>query len=75
MQGESWVRRDMGDAGATAAPPIFTPHFGGKSLLVMAIKLNASHRKKLGLPRCSSHSFSVSVEVELAGISQVEAKV
>jgi hypothetical protein len=37
----------------------------------MAIKLNTSYSKKLGLPGFSSHAFSVSVEVELADINQV----
>jgi len=41
----------------------------------MAIKLSANYSKKLGLPQYSSHSFSVSVEVELSDISQVEAEV
>ena len=40
----------------------------------MAIKLSANYSKKLGLPQYSSHSFSVSVEVELTDISQVEAE-
>ncbi|MEY4482595.1 MAG: hypothetical protein RL693_47 [Verrucomicrobiota bacterium] len=38
----------------------------------MAIKLSANYSKKLGLPEYSSHSFSVSVDVELNDISQVE---
>jgi hypothetical protein len=37
----------------------------------MAIKLNTSYSKKLGLPGYSSHSFSASVEVELGDINQV----
>ncbi len=41
----------------------------------MAIKLSANYSKKLGLPQCSSHSFSASVEVELSDINQVEAEV
>ena len=36
----------------------------------MAIKLNTSYSKKLGLPGFSSHSFSASVEVELGDINQ-----
>lgn len=40
----------------------------------MAIKLSANYSKKIGLPEFSSHSFSVSVEVELIDISQVEAE-
>ena len=40
----------------------------------MAIKLSANYSKKLGLPKFSSHSFSVSVEVELTDLSQVEAE-
>jgi hypothetical protein len=36
----------------------------------MAIKLNTSYSKKLGLPGYSSHSFSASVEVELGDINQ-----
>jgi hypothetical protein len=41
----------------------------------MAIQLSANYSKKLGLPGFSSHSFSVSVEVELTDLSQVEAEV
>ena len=40
----------------------------------MAIKLNASYSKKLGLPGYSSHAFSASVEVELGDINQVNAE-
>ena len=40
----------------------------------MAIKLTANYSKKLGLPQYSSHSFSVSVDVELTDISQVETE-
>jgi len=36
----------------------------------MAIRLNTSYSKKLGLPGFSSHSFSASVEVELGDINQ-----
>ena len=37
----------------------------------MAIKLNTSYSKKLGLPGYSSHAFSASVEVELSDLSDV----
>ena len=37
----------------------------------MAIKLNATYSKKLGLPGYSSHQFSVSVETELTTTSDV----
>jgi hypothetical protein len=40
----------------------------------MAVKLSANYSKKLGLPAYSSHSFSVSLEVELTDLSQVEAE-
>jgi hypothetical protein len=40
----------------------------------MAVKLCANYSKKLGLPGYSSHSFSVSLEVELTDLSQVEAE-
>ena len=40
----------------------------------MAIKLNTSYSKKLGLPGYSSHAFSASVEVELADINHVNAE-
>jgi len=40
----------------------------------MAIKLNTSYSKKLGLPGFSSHAFSASVEVELGDINQVAAE-
>lgn len=38
----------------------------------MAVKLSANYSKKLGLPGFSSHFFSVSVEVELTDLTQVE---
>jgi hypothetical protein len=38
----------------------------------MALKLVANYSKKLGLPQYSSHSFGVSLEVELTDVSQVE---
>lgn len=41
----------------------------------MAIKLSANYSKKLGLPQYSSHSFSASVEIELADITQAEAEI
>ncbi len=40
----------------------------------MAVKLSANYSKKLGLPAYSSHNFSVSLEVELTDLSQVEAE-
>ena len=40
----------------------------------MAIKLNTSYSKKLGLPGYSSHAFSASVEVELGDLSQAGAE-
>jgi hypothetical protein len=40
----------------------------------MAVKLSANYSKKLGLPGYSSHFFSVSVEVELTDLTQVEAE-
>ena len=40
----------------------------------MAIKLNTSYSKKLGLPGYSSHSFSASVEVELGDINQASTE-
>ncbi|RBP45202.1 hypothetical protein DES53_103200 [Roseimicrobium gellanilyticum] len=40
----------------------------------MAVKLSANYSKKLGLPVFSSHFFSVSVEVELTDLSQVQAE-
>jgi hypothetical protein len=40
----------------------------------MAIKLNTSYSKKLGLPGYSSHAFSASVEVELGDMNQVSAE-
>ena len=40
----------------------------------MAIKLNATYSKKLGLPGYSSHQFSVSVETELTTTSDVPAE-
>jgi hypothetical protein len=42
---------------------------------IMAIKLSANYSKKLGLPHYSSHSFSASVEIELADITQAEAEI
>ena len=38
----------------------------------MAVTLCANYSKKIGLPKFSSHSFMVSVEVELSDLSQVE---
>ncbi len=40
----------------------------------MAVKLSANYSKKLGLPAYSSHNFSVSLEVELTDLSQVDAE-
>jgi hypothetical protein len=40
----------------------------------MAIKLNATYSKKLGLPGYSSHQFSVSVETELTTTRDVPAE-
>ena len=40
----------------------------------MAIKLNATYSKKLGLPGYSSHQFSVSVETELTTTDNVPAE-
>ncbi len=40
----------------------------------MAVKLSANYSKKLGLPGFSSHFFSVSVEVELTDLTQVQAE-
>lgn len=40
----------------------------------MAIQLEANYSKKLGLPGYSSHQFSVTIQVELADIKQVEAE-
>ena len=40
----------------------------------MAIKLNATYSKMLGLPGYSSHQFSVSVETELTTTSDVPAE-
>lgn len=40
----------------------------------MAIKLNATYSKKLGLPGYRSHQFSVSVETELITTSDVPAE-
>ena len=37
----------------------------------MAVILNITYQKKLGLPNFSSHSCSVSVQVEVANLSQV----
>ena len=38
----------------------------------MALVLEANYSKKIGLPEYSSHSFSVSLEVEITDPSQVE---
>ena len=38
----------------------------------MAITLEASYTKKVGLPNYSSHQFSVTVRAELSDLSQVE---
>jgi hypothetical protein len=40
----------------------------------MAIHLEATYAKKLGLPNFSSHQYAVTLRVELADISQVEAE-
>jgi hypothetical protein len=40
----------------------------------MAIILEAAYSKKLGLPNYSSHSYVVSIRVELSDLSQVEAE-
>jgi hypothetical protein len=40
----------------------------------MAIKLSTNYSKKLGLPGFSSHSFSVSLEVELVDLSKVDVE-
>lgn len=40
----------------------------------MAIKLNATYSKRLGLPGYSSHQFSVSVETELVTTDDVAAE-
>jgi len=40
----------------------------------MAVTLSANYSKKLGLPGFSSHFFSVSVEVELTDLTQVQAE-
>ena len=37
----------------------------------MAVLLNATYSKKLGLPQYSSHSFSVSVQTEVTDLSRV----
>jgi len=37
----------------------------------MAVKLIASYSKRLGLPGFSSHQFSVSVETELTGVTDI----
>lgn len=41
---------------------------------IMAVKLSANYSKKLGLPEYSSHSFAVSVEVELTDVTQVDSE-
>ena len=38
----------------------------------MAIILEAAYSKKLGLPNFSSHSFVLSIRVELSDLTQVE---
>ena len=40
----------------------------------MALLLEANYSKKLGLPGYSSHQYSVTVRIELADLSQVEAE-
>jgi len=40
----------------------------------MAVKLIASYSKRLGLPGFSSHQFSVSVETELVGVTDVSGE-
>jgi hypothetical protein len=40
----------------------------------MAIKLEATYSKKLGLPNFSSHCYVVSLSTELTDLSQVEAE-
>ena len=40
----------------------------------MAIELQATYSKKLGLPNYSSHCFVVSLRTELTDLSQVEAE-
>ena len=37
----------------------------------MAVQLNATYSKKLGLPQYSSHSFSVSVQTEVTDLTNV----
>lgn len=41
----------------------------------MAIKLKSDYRKTLGLPGYSSHSFSASIEVELAAADDIPAEI
>jgi len=38
----------------------------------MPIIIKSSYTKKLGLPGCSSHSYSLTVETELSDISQLD---
>jgi len=38
----------------------------------MAIKLQIAYQKRLGLPGYSSHSFGVTVETEVSGLSDIE---
>jgi hypothetical protein len=40
----------------------------------MALQLEANYSKKLGLPGYSSHQFSISLKVEIADVSQVQAE-
>ena len=40
----------------------------------MAIILEAAYSKKLGLPNYSSHSYVVSIRIELSDLTQVEAE-
>ncbi len=40
----------------------------------MAVLLNATYSKKLGLPQYSSHSFAVSVQAELTDLSNVHGE-
>jgi hypothetical protein len=38
------------------------------------ITLKCDYSKKLGLPGYSSHQFSISLEIEIADVSQVQAE-
>lgn len=40
----------------------------------MAVHLQATYQKKLGLPNFSSHSYAVTIQTELTDLSQVEAE-